>query len=696
MDHFKICFYTFLLIGFISTNQSFGGMHNYDIASISKILDGKDLKVSSRERRLANNLAKVYEITEQGYINISLTKKVLKESRNYSAFHIYKGWLKSIIAIHSKTTAASLRSTCNSLIKNKANSELESELQNNSVLMCFSQYLKKLSGRHKVAPKHHRKDRAFFEKRVDYITHPSNTDSLSYFFSRFKRGSSTWKAYSKAVADHYIKAQKAPTKKLLQYMDITPELTRFIQVQGLKDDSAKYVLYRELRKLIDKAFDDANDKKSDKEVAKSLGQALSYYTLSYPHLPQGKSNERILSLGKSLSRRSYFKSARKAFEAIEKLSPGNEDAVFETMWTYITQEKYRKAFSHVISKHKLHENYGSLNNDRLQFWTAYTLKQIGKDLYKDIFEDLISKSALNYYSIMASKQLTPHYDMPSEKIYFHLANKEASEGMKMPKVDSEILRALKRFKIWGAMDFKPMISLEKQNVYDLINKKMANKDETSGRTKSALLLLSAAVLNQEENYLESFKMIYKGLRGKVIGLNDTVLDILFPKPYFKQVSSHIKGFDPLIALSLIRQESGFNHKARSWVGARGLMQLMPTTARMYSSKLKTKHLYNPKVNIKIGSQYLTMLLEKYENNLVYALSAYNAGESRVKRWRKNYMTQTSSILHNIENIPFLETQKYVKLIFRNLFFYKMRDEKVEIADSDKVNEIFDIQLGFNQ
>jgi soluble lytic murein transglycosylase len=89
-------------------------------------------------------------------------------------------------------------------------------------------------------------------------------------------------------------------------------------------------------------------------------------------------------------------------------------------------------------------------------------------------------------------------------------------------------------------------------------------------------------------------------------------------------------------------------------------------------------------------------MKRYDGNLVYVLSAYNAGESRVERWKNQYFDSEETILKNIEAIPFLETRNYVKLIFRNIFFYKLLTEKQESnADSKEINKIYDIHLGFN-
>ncbi len=626
---------------------------------------------------------------------LPLTKKVLKSARSYSAFHVYVDWLQSIIDMHSKKSEAAIRSSCAKLSNKNQDEFLKQKLRERSLIMCFNQYLKLASKKATELPK---ASQDFFKAHANFITHPNNKESLSYFLSRFESDSQGLKAFSEILSDYYVATKTTPPKKLLQYMHITPELTRFVQVKGLEDHDSKWILDAELKKLIRRAYDLANDEKPANEIKKPLKEALTYYGLSYPHLPQSKADQRLLGLGKSFGRRGYFQEARMAYDAIIEQNPTDEDAIFEKMWTWITQNKYKQAYKEVIKKKGLDDNFQTIQDDRLQFWTAYTLREIESEKARPIFEDLISKSALNYYSILSSKLLSEHYDIPSEKIYYKLANENTVKLDKFPTLDQKTLLSIKRFKIWGDIDFKPLLDLENQNAFHSVNRYAASLGAKRGKeVKSAFILLAAMALKEEKNYLESFKLIYRGLNKHLISLDKSVMNILFPRPYYREVASAIKkDVDPLVAMSLIRQESGFNRKARSWVGARGLMQLMPATARRYWRGIKTRHLYNPNINIKIGSKYLSILLNKYDQNLVYALSAYNAGETRVKRWRREYLNHENTILHNIENIPFLETRKYVKLIFRNLFFYKMMDKKVEVADSEKVNQIFDVKLGFNQ
>ncbi|MCO4753427.1 MAG: lytic transglycosylase domain-containing protein [Bacteriovoracaceae bacterium] len=696
-DQFRSAPITFILLLFLSFS-SFASTPSKSPSKlqITKLLNDPTLKVTRAETRLGHNLAKLFEITEQGYINIRLTKKLLKQVNTHPTFYIYKDWLKAIVDIHSNKSVKAMRSTCSKMSLNQPSNHLKSDLQAQATSMCFNQYLKLLAKK-KDSLNAHKSEFEFFEAHAESITNKSVIEGLSFLLSRFKESDTTLTRYSKILADHFMSKSRTPPKSLLQYMEITPDLTRFIQVKGLDQYSSKYVLFSELKKLIKKAFNAADKEKKEKEIAKHLREALNYYRLSYEHLPQAKADKRVLSLGKSLTRRSHFKIAREAFETILKLNPKDENTTFELMWTWITQEEYKKAFSQVIVPYNLHNGYASLSDERLQFWVAYTMKEAEIAKHKEIFENLVTKSPLNYYSILAAKLLSEEFNSPADKLYYRLANKDSTTPKVLPKLDTYSIRSLKRLKIWGDLDFKPFIKLEYNNIFKIYSRVVARQNESHSldESQATMVLLSSAALKEEENYLESFKIIYRGLNRKLISLDENVLNILFPRPFLNQVSKYSKNYDPLIALSLIRQESGFNSRARSWVGARGLMQLMPATAKMYWNGVQTKHLYNPNINIKIGSKYLTKLMNQYESNLVYALSAYNAGESRVKKWRREYLTHEDSILHNIENIPFPETRKYVKLIFRNLFFYKMMDKELELADSKKVNKIFDVYLGFN-
>jgi soluble lytic murein transglycosylase len=132
--------------------------------------------------------------------------------------------------------------------------------------------------------------------------------------------------------------------------------------------------------------------------------------------------------------------------------------------------------------------------------------------------------------------------------------------------------------------------------------------------------------------------------------------------------------DPITLMSLARQESALDIEARSPVGARGIMQIMPSTAKYTAKKYKlsyqgSKDLYQVGKNIEIGSHYLDGLLEQYDNNRIFALAAYNAGPNRVKTWRERTQGKLDAYAF-IEAIPFNETRGYVQNILMFETYYR--------------------------
>jgi peptidoglycan lytic transglycosylase len=137
--------------------------------------------------------------------------------------------------------------------------------------------------------------------------------------------------------------------------------------------------------------------------------------------------------------------------------------------------------------------------------------------------------------------------------------------------------------------------------------------------------------------------------------------------------------DPALVHALSRQESEFNAKAKSPVGAAGLMQLMPGTARMVAKQYKVKYapseLTNPTYNAQLGEAHLRDLIDSYRGSYFLSLAAYNAGGGRVRDWMKAFgdpRNPNVDPIDWIERIPFTETREYVKKIMEALQLYRSR------------------------
>ncbi len=131
--------------------------------------------------------------------------------------------------------------------------------------------------------------------------------------------------------------------------------------------------------------------------------------------------------------------------------------------------------------------------------------------------------------------------------------------------------------------------------------------------------------------------------------------------------------DKALVYAFVRQESAFNVTARSAVGAAGVMQLMPATARIVAGeKVDRKTLHDPESNMELGQKYLNHLLDDpiVEGNLFYLAAAYNGGPGAVQRWKANGVTDDP--LYFIETIPARETRVFVQRVMTNLWIYRDR------------------------
>ncbi len=150
--------------------------------------------------------------------------------------------------------------------------------------------------------------------------------------------------------------------------------------------------------------------------------------------------------------------------------------------------------------------------------------------------------------------------------------------------------------------------------------------------------------------------------------------LFYPRPYEESYrkASEICAVDKNILYGISRQESLMNPSIKSPVGAVGLMQLLPSTAKRVLSRFPEFandvkiDLSNPRVNTLAGACYFADLMKHYNGNMFYAIAAYNAGENAVDQWVARRAGPAKDDPMFIEFIPFNETQKYVKKVYRNI------------------------------
>ena len=159
---------------------------------------------------------------------------------------------------------------------------------------------------------------------------------------------------------------------------------------------------------------------------------------------------------------------------------------------------------------------------------------------------------------------------------------------------------------------------------------------------------------------------------KTINIKQIIIRRIYPTKYEDYVYKYSEenNIDPYLTFAIIKAESNFNKDSRSKSNAKGLMQLMDATAEEIAKKLNMPeeiNLFDAETNIRLGTNYIATLLKYYNNNLYLALSAYNAGIGNVNKWIENGTIQKDG--SDIENIPFKETENYVRKIQRDYKIY---------------------------
>ncbi len=208
----------------------------------------------------------------------------------------------------------------------------------------------------------------------------------------------------------------------------------------------------------------------------------------------------------------------------------------------------------------------------------------------------------------------------------------------------------------------------------------AVNDDINGRREwyQALQRMTARQQVLSAELAQHLGMTALAIRTANIAEASDHLHLRFPvafEPQFRQAAMRTGVEIPLL-LAVARQESAMEAEARSSADARGLMQLLPSTARLVARRARQPipdalDLYDPGTNIRLGSYHLAWLLERFEGQTPLAVAAYNAGEHRVDRWIKDAAGLPMDVW--IEQIPFRETRNYVKnvLAFRHVYGHKL-------------------------
>jgi soluble lytic murein transglycosylase len=285
------------------------------------------------------------------------------------------------------------------------------------------------------------------------------------------------------------------------------------------------------------------------------------------------------------------------------------------------------------------------HSDAWTYWRTYSNQRISKkkSTPEDFFE--LSKNT-SFYGFLAADQL--------ERPYVRLEEKEPDWDLFIPKIKKmkSIQRAVELYAIG-------LPKLARKEWFWAL-KQLDNHDK---------LVAAAYALKIKQPFL-AIITVSKTKDWNQVGLR-------FPMEYkslVKQVAAQ-QNISSAWVYGIMRRESAFDAQISSTANARGLMQILPRTAKEVARKLgikshKTSDLLVPEKNARLGAAYLSQMLKKFKGNYAKATASYNAGPHRIPRWTPKHPIVAPRW---IESIPFDETRKYVRAVlgYTTIYDYKL-------------------------
>ncbi len=279
-----------------------------------------------------------------------------------------------------------------------------------------------------------------------------------------------------------------------------------------------------------------------------------------------------------------------------------------------------------------------------RFWKARALKESGDQAAADALLLPLSKER-NFYGQLALEELGAVVNAPA--VAYHASEADVSAIEKLPAVQRALIL------------YRHGLRWESRQEWLWAVRNMDDKH-----------LIAAA----EYAFRQEWYDLAINTADKTQLIHDFALR--YPTPYRDQMKNYAREnqLDEAWVYGLVRQESRFISESRSGVGAAGLMQLMPATARWIAKKIgfgqyQGNMIHELDTNIQFGTYYLRHILEVTNGQSVMATAAYNAGPGRAKRWVDDKPLEGAIY---IETIPFLETRDYVKKVMSNAQYYAQR------------------------
>jgi soluble lytic murein transglycosylase len=311
----------------------------------------------------------------------------------------------------------------------------------------------------------------------------------------------------------------------------------------------------------------------------------------------------------------------------------------------------------------------SLGDDAL-YWRGKTLQKMGlEEEARIIYEKLLKEYPLSYYTERITKQ--------RDDLNF-VGLISASEKEDFTNLEEFLLK-------YAKIEGKGQLSLLKAELFEEISfykESIIELKETLNYYPGNIFLLFklSDVYKKNMDYYNSlnYSEIFFNYLVDNHQLDDLPFELwesLYPICFEDIIREYALKYeiDPLLVMAMIREESRFNSWDESTAGARGLMQIIFSTAEWIAQKINIidfndEMLFSPKVNINLGCWYIHYLKEKFSNDYILMISGYNAGPGITDQWLERY--DQSDLDNFVENIPYAETREHIKKVMKSYQMYK--------------------------
>lgn len=651
---------------------------NLNFASIAMAEDVPfKLNYSPVDYEYGKELIELYNELSKNELNPTTVKRVSAFKAKSHSFSHLNGMIDRLTSIASIKDQDSFYSNC--AIQPKAVNEFTESLAHRMDITldkyCRFLYLKnmrKFSNNINFSTR----DLNYLRDASAFYVSGESQSEVSAFLKHYKNNKIEHEKISDILIAKYIDLKTKPTSAILVNLHVSKILNQFLSNNLHLDNNTGSFFQEEFSRLI-KESQELVEKGDFTQAKSQVIAALNFYTKNKKFIDDKKAWVSTTLAAKTFFYKGRDSDASEIFVLARAMAPKeeNSEATFYLLWPHLINKDY-KAMKSVVDKNNLEKNF-ELYDSKVQYWIAYSFLKTG-DTKKanNFFHKIINSAPYSFYSIISLKELAAQNKGQSEQeILAKLISKDSPAEFKMDVASEKLKDALKRLAVWNSLRHERFATLEIRHIQSL-EKNEIFKDPELAKTvsnndhKEFIVLNLVRLLHSQEKFITSFKVFQDSLGENSLSLNYRLIKYIFPLSYFDVIEKNSNNLDPLIVISLIRQESAFNPEATSRVGAKGLMQLMPATAKRFNRKIKVKHLSDPKTNVALGTKYLRQLLTRFDGNLIYTLASYNAGENRIDRWKKEIF-RNEDPLATIESIPFEETRNYVKLIYRNKFFYSL-------------------------